>query len=162
MKSSDALAQAIATAFEHGDAIMIEEYIPGTEATVGVIEGYRETALYALPPIEIRPHADKGKSFFDFEAKYQGASDEIIPGNFSNETKAELEDLARKVHIALGLRHYSRTDFIVSPKRGIFVLEANTLPGLTEESLMPKALHFVGAPMSHFLDHLVQLALQDR
>lgn len=148
---------ALTHAFSHSDKVMIEEYIPGIEATVGVVEKYRDKDLYALPPIEIRPHA--GRSFYDYEAKYQGMSDKIVPGNFSHKDKQELEGLAQKVHEILGLRHYSRTDFIVSPRRGIYVLEVNTLPGFTDESSIPKALHAVGASMSHFLDHVVQLAL---
>lgn len=159
VKSFDAFEPAIEEAFKHSDAVLVEEFIPGVEATVGVIDHYRNQALYALPPIEIRPHNAKGKAFFDFEAKYEGMSDEIVPGNFTASEKLELEDLARRVHKALDLHHYSRTDFIVSPRRGIYVLEVNTLPGLTEASLVPKALEAVGAPLPHFLDHVIQLAL---
>lgn len=147
-------AEAVAQA----DSILIEEYIPGTEATVGVIEGYRDTPAYALPPIEIRPH--DGSSFFDYEAKYKGKSDEIVPGNFSHDIKDELMRLAILAHEALGLRHYSRSDFIVSPRRGIYILEVNTQPGLTEASLLPKALSSIGSSLSHFLDHVVGLALK--
>jgi D-alanine-D-alanine ligase len=160
VKSFGAFEPAIEAAFEHSDAVIIEEFIPGVEATVGVIDGYRGVPFYALPPIEIRPHKAKGKAFYDFEAKYQDASDIIVPSNFTKEEKQELEDLARKTHESLGLRHYSRTDFIVSPRRGIYVLEVNTLPGLTEASLVPKALEAVGAPLSHFLDHILQLAIE--
>ena len=134
----------------------LPQYIPGIEATVGVIDNYRNEETYALPPIEIRP---KNKTFFDYEAKYGGATNEIVPGNFEYEDKLKLEDIAKKVHNVLGLRHYSRADFIVSPSRGIYVLEANTLPGLTEESLLPKALKAVGASMSHFFNHVLQLAI---
>lgn len=159
VKSFETFEAAIDEAFKHSDAVIIEEFIPGVEATVGVIDEYRGVPLYALPPIEIRPHKEKGKTFFDFAAKYEGMSDEIVPGNFTREEKATLEDLACRVHQALDLRHYSRTDFIVSPRQGIYVLEVNTLPGLTEASLVPKALEAVGAPLSHFLDHVLTLAL---
>lgn len=147
---------AIREAFKHSDAVIIEEFIQGKEATCGVIDEYRNMPFYALPPIEIRPHEG---TFFDYEAKYEGKSDEIVPGNFTDEEKKEIERLAIEAHKNLGLRHYSRSDFIIHPHRGIFILETNTLPGLTEESLLPKALNAVGATLSHFLDHVLQLAL---
>ena len=156
VKNFPSFEEAIKKAGEYSNSVMIEEYIPGVEATVGVIDGYRDEQTYALPAIEIRP---KNNIFFDYEAKYNGMSDEIVPGNFTHDEKAKLEDIAKKVHNALGLRHYSRTDLIISLNRGIFVLEANSLPGLTEGSLLPKALHAVGAPLSHFLDHVLRLAL---
>lgn len=150
---------ALELAFKYSDTVLIEEFIQGREATCGVIEDFRDQAYYALPAIEIRPHAGK---FFDYEAKYAGKSDEIVPGNFTEAEKRELEKLAIEAHRALGLRHYSRSDFIIHPHRGIFILETNTLPGLTEESLIPKALHAVGANLSHFLDHIVQLAIHKK
>ena len=157
VRSFNNLQEALEEAFKHSDTVIIEEYIMGKEATCGVIDNFREQGHYALPPIEIRPHNGK---FFDFEAKYEGKSDEIVPGNFSEAEKREIEKLAILAHQALGLRHYSRSDFIIHPKRGVFILETNALPGLTEESLIPKALHAVGAPLHHFLDHVVELALR--
>ena len=73
----------------------------------------------------------------------------------------ELQRLAVLAHRALGLRHYSRSDFIVTPKRGIYFLEANNAAavGLTPESLMPKALRAVGSDLPEFLDHVITLAL---
>ena len=159
IKTVKELEPALELAFKYSDTVMIEEFIQGREATCGVIEDFRDQAYYALPAIEIRPH--KG-SFFDYEAKYAGKSDEIVPGNFTEAEKRELEQLAIQAHRALGLRHYSRSDFIIHPHRGIFILETNTLPGLTEESLIPKALHAVGANLSHFLDHIVQLAIHKK
>lgn len=159
VKGFPELEAAIKNAFEHSESVLLEEFINGKEATCGVVDDFRDQKHYALPPIEIRPH---GNRFFDFEAKYQGLSDEIVPGNFTEAEKKELEALAVHAHKALGLRHYSRSDFIIHPKRGIFILETNTLPGLTEESLLPKALHSVGASLSHFLDHIIQLAINEK
>lgn len=153
------LESAIRKAFEHSQLVLIEEFIKGKEATCGVIDDYRDKEFYTLPAIEIRPHVSE---FFDYDAKYQGKSDEIVPGNFTDEEKKELERMAREAHKALGLRHYSRSDFIIHPKRGIFILETNTLPGLTEESLIPKALKSVGASLSHFLDHIIELAMRKK
>lgn len=138
--------------------VLIEELIKGTEATAGVVEGLRGEALYKLPPIEIVPPE---KDFFSYEAKYTGVTKEICPGRFKKDVSEELMRQAAAVHEALGLRHYSRTDFIISPK-GIYYIETNTLPGLTPESLLPKALDAVGVTFSDFLDHLIGLALQGK
>ena len=147
---------ALVLAAEHGDSILIEEFIPGIEATCGVIEGFRGQDLYALPPVEIRPHS----GFFSYDAKYQGKSDEIVPASFAEHMKKAIEETAAKIHRALGLKHYSRSDFIIHPRRGIYVLEVNTLPGLTGESLIPKSLRAVGSDTHELVDHLIGLALK--
>jgi len=139
----------------HTDAL-VEEFIYGREATCGVIDNFRGARRYALPPIEIVPPASS--EIFDFTVKYDGSTEEICPGRFSREEKEEIERLAAYVHEVLELRQYSRSDFIVS-KDGIYFLEVNTLPGLTPESLMPKALEAVGCAYSDFLDHLLTQTL---
>jgi len=138
--------------------VLIEELIKGTEATAGVVEGLRGESLYALPTIEIVP---PGKDFFSYDAKYSGATQEICPGRFQREVSEELQRQAQAMHEALGLRHYSRSDFMISPK-GIYYLETNTLPGLTEESLLPRSLAAVGVRFPEFTEHLVNLALAKR
>ncbi len=150
------VAPALLKAAEHDRAVLIQEFISGIEATCGIIENFRNEPLYALPPIEIRPDAE----FFDFDAKYKGKSKEIVPATFSHQLKKDLETLSRTVHSALGLRHYSRSDFIIHPRRGIYFLEVNTLPGLTNESLIPKALRAVGGTLHQFADHLIKLAIK--
>jgi len=146
---------ALKKAAEHGHSVILEQYIPGIEATCGVIQGFRGQELYALPPIEIRPAA----GFFDYDSKYSGQSREIVPATFSNKIKMQIEELARKIHRAFGLRHYSRSDFIIHPRWGIYALEVNTLPGLTEESLLPKALRAVGSDLHELVGHVLELAL---
>lgn len=136
------LINAVDSAFTYGDSVVLEEYIPGIEASVGVIDGYRGSELYVLPPVEI---SEK--------------SDHKFPGNFTHDIKEKLGEIAQKVHKALGFRHYSRIDFVISPKRGIFVLEASALPALHKDSIFTKALHSVGAPLHHFLDHIIRLAI---
>ena len=150
-----ALEQALECAFAVSPKVLIEEYIKGREATVGVVDDFRGEKIYALPPVEIVPPPQS--AFFDYDAKYGGQTLERVPGNFSREEKEALTSLARSVHEGLGLSHYSRSDFILS-KRGVYFLEVNTLPGLTKESLMPKALHAVGAKLSDFLHHIISLA----
>lgn len=137
--------------------VLVEEMIEGKEATVGVINNFREKKVYVLPCIEIR--IPKSKKFFDYEAKYTGVSEEICPGNFSSSEKEELERLAQLIHTGLNLDHYSRSDFIIHPKRGIYALEVNTLPGLTNESLIPKMLESVGSNVEEFIDHILSQAL---
>lgn len=136
-------------------SVIVEEYIRGQEATAGVVEGLRGEKLYALPIIEIIPPTG---DFFSYGAKYSGDTREICPGNFSRVIREELQIAAKAIHRALGLRHYSRSDFIVAPK-GIYYLETNTLPGLTTESLIPKSLAAVGISLKEFFSHLVNLAL---
>lgn len=136
---------------------LLEEFIQGKEATCGVIDSFREQDAYSLLPVEIRPA--RGHTFFDYKAKYDGETQEIIPGNFSREESAEIQRLAALAHRTLGLRHYSRSDFIVTP-RGIYILEINSLPGLTEQSLLPKSLSAVGSSLPEFLDHVITLALE--
>lgn len=157
------LIRALDAAFGLGQKVLVEEYIMGKEATCGIIDDFREEKYYALPVIEIIPPPKFG--FFNYDAKYSGETKEICPAGFSLSVKKEIENMARKAHNALGCRHYSRSDFIIAPPKKIneppqiYILELNTLPGLTEESLVPKALSAVGASYGEFLDHLIKLAL---
>lgn len=155
-RTYEELCSGVAQAFSFAPKVMIEEYIPGREGTLGVISEFRNQNIYPLLPIEIRPTG--GKTFFDYEAKYGGFSEEICPGNFSKEEMKEIERVVLATHSAMHLRHYSRTDFIINPNRGIFILEVNSLPGLTAESLFPKALQTLGIKLSEFLSHVVTLA----
>jgi len=97
--------------------------------------------------------------FFDYPSKYSGKSAEICPSGFKRGVKSEIESLAILAHQTLNCRHYSRSDFIVS-KKGIYLLETNTLPGLTAESLLPKSLEAVGLSFPNFIDHLITIALK--
>jgi len=159
-KTTAELEIAISDAFNYSDQVLIEEYISGQEATCGVVDNFRNELIYSLLPVEIRKPSDS--VFFDYKAKYSGQSQEICPGNFTAEEKKEIQEMAREAHKALGLRHYSRSDFIIHPKRGIYILETNTLPGLTSESLLPKSLVAIGCTLPDFLDHLIKLALEGK
>lgn len=157
-RSFQSLFEALTELFSEYDVILLEEYIEGKEGTVGVIDGFRGQEIYPLLPIEIRPVS--GREFFDYHAKYDGSTEEICPGNFSEDEKRLMQTHAIEAHKALGLRHYSRTDFIIHPKRGIFALETNSLPGLTQESLMPKALDAAGSSYKEFLEHIIERAMR--
>lgn len=154
VKSGIELEEALKKIFEYADKALVEEYIGGKEITCGVIDGFRGEDLYALMPVEIRPKT----TFFDMEAKYGDDTERICPACLNFSEKKDIQDIAKKVHQSLGLRHYSRTDFILSPRRGIYVLEVNSLPGLTEHSLFPLSLKSVGSDLSEFLEHLITLA----
>lgn len=156
VKNPVLLPQALKDALEHHDEVIVEARIQGREATCGVVENFRNQDLYSLPPIEIvpPPHAE----FFDEKVKYNGSTQEICPGRFKYETKRDIEELSKLVHQTLGLSQYSRSDFIVA-NDGIYFLEVNTLPGLTKESLFPKAIHAVGGTYSGFISHLLTDAL---
>lgn len=158
-ESFHTLAWGLEQAWKIAPKALVEEYIPGKEATVGVVENFRNEKIYALLPVEIIP--PEACNFFNYEAKYSGGSREECPGTFSKSEKEELARIARAVHEGLHLSHYSRSDFIVG-KRGIYFLEVNTLPGLTKESLFPKALNAIGTKLSHFLDHVIGLAITKR
>ena len=100
-------------AFKYSPQILIEEFIRGREATVGVIDNFRNERTYALMPVEIVPPPHH--KFFSYGAKYSGETLERVPGHFTHEQKQDLMNIAKAVHENLGLSHYSRSDFIVSP-----------------------------------------------
>lgn len=136
--------------------VLVEAYVRGREATVGVVEGLRGEALYVFPPVEVIP--PEGDGFLSHEAKRASAARTACPGNSSRVANEELQRAARAMHRALGLRHYSRSDFIVAPK-GIYYLETNALPELGQGSLWQRSLSAVGVAPQDFLSHLVNLAL---
>lgn len=158
-KNFHELVESLTKLFSYGGDLVVEQYIKGKEATVGVVRGFRNEKYYPLMPIEIRP---RNRSFFDYDAKYKGESDEIVPGSFSRAEKEELERLAVLAHTALGLNDYSRSDFIVTPSGAIYILEINNLPRLTKESLISKALEAAGSSTSELADHLITLALEGK
>lgn len=158
-RTIDEIEEALRKGFEVSDEVIVEEFIKGKEATCGVLENFRNEDVYSMLPIEIVP---KSQAFFDYEAKYSSDNGalEICPGNFTKEESKELQRLAKLAHKSINAKHYSRTDFIIHPKRGIYCLEINTLPGLTPQSLIPKAITAVGSSYGELLDHLITLALK--
>jgi len=150
-----ALTRALQDASRISSQVLVEELIRGREATVGVVDDFRGQKTYALMPVEIIPPP---KRFFDYEVKYNGETTERCPGNFSAAEKTELEHAAKLAHELMGAAHYSRSDFIIS-RRGVYFLEINSAQavGLTEESLLPRALHAGGTKLSDFIDHVIAL-----
>ncbi len=149
-----AMEAALQAAFTYDPRVLVEERLVGNELTVGVL-GNR--TLQALPVVEIVSK----RTFFDFKAKYDPAcSDEICPARIPAEVAAGAQDLALRAHRALDCRGLSRVDMIATPERGIFVLEVNTLPGMTVNSLLPKAALAAGIPFPDLLERLIGLALE--
>lgn len=157
VRSTDRIRPALELAFTHDATVLIEAYIAGRELTGGVIGNER---LEALPIIEIIP--DKHHDFFDYEAKYTaGVSEEICPAPIDAELTAQAMELAKAAHRALFCRGYSRSDMILRG-REIFLLETNTIPGMTANSLIPRAARTAGMSFSQLLDRLVELSLEPR
>lgn len=150
------LADAIADAFRHDERVLIEAFVDGRELTAGILEEVDGTPV-ALPLIEIRP---KTSAFFDYEAKYTpGASDEICPAPVSDAIREEVQEIARVAHHALGCRGMSRTDVIVDPAGTPWVLETNTIPGMTTTSLLPQAAAVAGIDFPALIDRLIDRTL---
>ena len=152
-----AFPAAIAEALRYDRRALVEERIRGIELTVGVIGP--DDALQALPVIEIVPK----RSFFDYRAKYDsGASDEICPARVPDAIARRAQDLALRAHRALGCRSISRLDLIWSERDDRLVaLEVNTMPGMTANSLVPKAARVAGISFPELVERLVEWALAD-
>ena len=151
----EALKTGLAAAFALDNRVLVEEFIRGTEITGGVLGNAR---LQALPLVEIIPASTY--AFFDYEAKYQpGATQEICPARLDPELTRRAQECALTAHKALGCRGYSRTDMMVREGE-IYVLETNTIPGMTATSLFPQGAKAAGLDFPNLLDILINLALE--
>jgi D-alanine-D-alanine ligase len=149
------LGPAIKEAFQWDNRVLVESFIEGREITGGIL-GLEE--LLPLPVVEIIP--DSIYSFFDYDAKYlPGATKEICPADIPKQASEKARALAVAAHKALQLRAYSRTDMILADTDKIFVLETNTIPGMTPTSLFPQAAEAAGITFSKLLDQLIEMAL---
>lgn len=148
------LDSAIDEAYRHDDEVMIEKFIPGRELTVGILEDR------ALTVGEIIPHGSHGSGVFDYQSKYQeGGAIEIFPAKLSSEQTRTIQNLGLKAHCALKLQDYSRIDFRMDPQGGIWCLEANSLPGLTSNSLLPQSAAAAGISFPQLCERICQLAI---
>lgn len=162
------LQDALAMIFDAGCEALVEPCIEGVEITCGVLGGFPSDE--ALPPVMIVP---KGGTFFDYHHKYtEGAAQEICPAPISAELTARIQALALQAHKALGLHGYSRADFIVrepaepvgqvgqAEEAEIFLLEVNTLPGMTPTSLIPQEATAIGLDFPALIARLMELSLE--
>jgi len=146
---------ALDNALAFDGEVLVEKFVRGIEITAPVL-GNDE--LECLPLVEIVPSS----GFYDYEAKYTpGATDEIVPARISPEHTRLARELAVRAHRALGCRGFSRTDMLVADD-GIWVLETNTIPGMTPTSLLPRSAAAAGIPFPRLLDRMIELALEGR
>lgn len=158
VKKQEELVGAIKLAKKYCEDVLVEEYLSGTELSCGVIgnPASRSGQVVALPVIEIRPKTD----FFDYKAKYtDGYSEEICPANISEQLTKKVQELAVEVFRAIKARGYARIDFIIHENKP-YILEINTLPGMTPNSLLPKEAKVMGMSYSQLLDKIIDLGME--
>ncbi len=149
------LEEALDLAFRYGPEVLVEQYIAGTEIT-GPVLGNDNPQV--LPLIEIAPRNE----FYDYEAKYTpGATEEIIPARITEAQAERARELTLAAHRLVGCRGMSRVDMIAAPEE-IYVLELQTIPGLTDTSLVPRAAEAAGIGFPQLVDRLIELALEER
>jgi len=157
VKTKNELQPAIEQAFKHSHQVLVEKYIAGREITGGVL-GNKE--LIALPIVEILPQGNH--HFFDYQAKYTpGATKEICPAPLPSHLTEKAQQCALLAHKALGCKGYSRTDMILKGE-DIYILETNTIPGMTETSIFPLAAKAMGMSFSALVEELINLALETK
>lgn len=152
VKDAEELSTAIEKAYAEDDEIIIESYLEGTEVSVGVIKYKDETIV--LPMTEIVSEND----FFDYEAKYEGKSREITPARISEDERLKIEDVAKRIYTILKMDGFSRSEFILVGGEP-FLLEMNTVPGLTAESILPQQAREAGISLNELFDNAIELAL---
>jgi D-alanine-D-alanine ligase len=153
VKKKGELRKAMELARSYGGGVIVEKYIEGVEVSCGVLGN--ETPV-ALPVIEIRPK----KKFFDYEAKYTiGMSEEICPAEIGDKLTKKVQKIAVRVFGIIGARGLARVDMIIEGEK-VYVLEVNTLPGMTPNSLLPKEAMVAGMNYSQLLDKIIELGME--
>lgn len=150
--SEEEIFVGILKAYNEDSAILIESFLEGTEVSVGVIQYKNE--LKVLPITEIVSEND----FFDYEAKYEGKSQEITPARISEEQQSRVEEVAKKVYKSLNMFGFTRAEYIFVNNEPYF-LEINTVPGLTEESILPQQAKEAGISLAQLFENAIQMAL---
>ena len=149
------LPEAILTAFDHDDRVLVERFVDGVEVTVGVL-GNGDDA-FALPTLQVVPEHE----FYDYESKYvPGMSRHVIPAEVSESARAGCQLAALAAHKALGCAGVSRTDTIVTADGEVLVLETNTIPGMTATSLLPDSARAAGIDFPELCERLIGYALE--
>ena len=151
-RTEDEYKKAVADAFSYESRIIVEEYIEGREFSVAVVDGE------AYPIIEIAPK----EGFYDYKNKYsEGMTIETCPAEISDEMTARMQDMAVKGAQALGITGYCRLDFIMDKDGGMYCLEANTLPGMTPTSLIPREAAALGMSFPELCEKLIEISLKN-
>lgn len=154
VKTLEELLPAIENAYKEDNEIIIESFLDGTEVSVGVI--YYKGEIKVLPITEIVSEND----FFDYEAKYLGKSKEITPARISEELKVKIENVAKRAYEVLKMKGFSRSEFIIVNNEP-HMLEMNTIPGLTTESILPQQAHEAGISLPELFENAIELALKN-
>lgn len=150
IRDAAALPAALEDCFQYGDEVLVESFFAGRELTVGILGGE------ALPVVEIVPR----DGFYDYDHKYtSGASEYFVPAPLTEAESARVQATARAAHRALGLEVYSRVDILLAPDGSMSVLEINTIPGMTELSLLPKAAAVAGLSFPALCEEIAGLSL---
>ncbi|PQJ72214.1 D-alanine--D-alanine ligase [Polaribacter butkevichii] len=144
---------ALEKAYQEDSEILIESFLDGPEVSVGVIQ--YKGAIKVLPITEIVTEND----FFDYEAKYEGKSQEITPARISESAKIKVEEIAKKVYAILNMSGFSRSEYILVNGEPHF-LEMNTVPGLTENSILPQQAQVAGISLEELFDNAIESALK--
>lgn len=153
VRAKGQLSAALKQAFTLDRRVLVEQYVAGTEITVGVLGGT------ALPVVEIVPV----NAFYDFESKYQpGKSEHIIPPRLSKAVITRIQALAVKTFRALQCRAVTRIDMIVDARGNPWILEANTIPGMTETSLLPDEARAAGISFQELILKIIEYSLNER
>lgn len=152
-KNFSELYDALTQLFDYGGDLVVEQYLYGKEVSAGVIENFRQEKRYPILPVEVM----KDGGIFDFHSKQKGVN-LICPSTLSQEQKEEVMYIAERAHEILGLRDYSVSDFIVTPK-GVYITEINNNPKCMACSILAKSLEAVGSNMGELIDHLVSQAV---
>lgn len=151
--TKEEIINGIEIAYKEDDAILIESFLDGTEVSVGVIEYKNDVKV--LPITEIVSEND----FFDYEAKYEGKSQEITPARITLEQKNRVEVIAKKVYKSLNMRGFTRSEFIFVNEEPYF-LEMNTVPGMTEESILPQQAKEAGISLENLFGNAIESAIK--
>ncbi len=155
VQQADELTSALVHAFAYDSAVLLEKFIVGTEVALTVIDAV--PGWGSLPAVEIKT----GQQGYDYTARYTvGESQFVIPAGVGPDVLSALTEAAESIHQALGLRDYSRADFIVDPQGQHWFLEVNVSPGMTINSLLPQAVHATGRTLTDFCSALVEHAYQ--
>lgn len=154
VKEASELLSAIENAYREDNEIIIESFLDGTEVSVGVINYKGEITV--LPMTEIVSEND----FFDYEAKYLGKSQEITPARISEEVHRKVAETAKKAYEILKMKGFSRSEFIIVNGEP-YMLEMNTIPGLTNESILPQQAGKAGISLGQLFENAIELALKN-
>lgn len=147
----DELDKAIAKAFREDDQVLVEEMIKGREFTIGVFKN--KGNIIPLPITEVISQKD----FFDYEAKYEGASEEVTPAQIDETIADKIRDASKKIYAVFNCRGVVRIDFIYNEEKGEpFMLEINTIPGQSEASIVPMQVKAMGWSLKEFYTKLVE------